>query len=167
VPAYSSLSMSRKRPAGPWGIQAKPTDGQTDGSAVRPPGVANSATDRPACFFEAARRGARLTQAALFRGLQRGAREPAAAACNARPVHTERANFSHEPTAGRVSQLMRHPGNAGLNLRLAIFIFACEEPILHPSVVIAGPTPGGSPDVVLYPDMVPFIADHLRGVLRY
>jgi hypothetical protein len=62
---------------------------------------------------------------------------------------------------------MRHPGNAGLNLRLAIFIFACEEPILHPSVVIAGPTPGGSPDVVLYPDMVPFIADHLRGVLRY
>jgi hypothetical protein len=31
-----------------------------------------------------------------------------------------------------------------LNLRLAIFISACEEPILHPSVVIAGPTLGGS-----------------------
>ena len=38
---------------------------------------------------------------------------------------------------------------------------------LHPSVVIAGPTPGGSPDVVLYPDVDPFIADRLRGVLRY
>jgi hypothetical protein len=41
------------------------------------------------------------------------------------------------------------------------------EPILHPSVVIAGPTSGGSPDVVPCPDVDPFIADHLRGVLRY
>ena len=38
---------------------------------------------------------------------------------------------------------------------------------LHLSVGIAGPTPGGSPDVVLYPDVDPFIADRLRGVLRY
>ena len=35
-----------------------------------------------------------------------------------------------------------------------------EEPILHSSVVIAGPTLGGSPDVVLSPDVDPFIADH-------
>jgi hypothetical protein len=38
---------------------------------------------------------------------------------------------------------------------------------MHPSIAIAGPTPGRSPDVVLCPDMDPFIADRLRGVLRY
>ena len=46
------------------------------------------------------------------------------------------------------------------------FIFACKEPILHPSIGLVGPTVGGSPDVVLCPDLAPSIAHGLRGVLR-
>jgi hypothetical protein len=47
-----------------------------------------------------------------------------------------------------------------------VFIFARREHVLHPSIGLAGPTAGGSPDVVLCPALAPFIADRLRGVLR-
>jgi hypothetical protein len=50
--------------------------------------------------------------------------------------------------------------------RVDRFIFARREHVLHPSIGLAGPTAGGSPDVVLCPALAPFIADRLRGVLR-
>src|SRR6476659_1735988 len=49
--------------------------------------------------------------------------------------------------------------------RVDRFIFVRREHVLHPSIGLAGPTAGGSPDVVLCPALDPFIADRLRGVL--
>lgn len=76
------------------------------------------------------------------------------------------------------SRTTRRLANHALRLRMlrrqkplddfahACFIFARREHVLHPSIGLAGPTAGGSPDVVLCPALAPFIADRLRGVLR-